>query len=137
MFNEENLFYAVIKRTIVYTLIIIGIILLSFKEPKPYVLGLIFGTSIAILAFRLLELSIKKAITMPPNVASTYARSQYMKRYLIYAIVLVVAALADYLSFPATVLGLLMIKIVIITHAVYDNIVSNVKKSLDKMKNSK
>ena len=54
---------------------------------KLRLLGLIFGTSIAILAFRLLELSIKKAITMPPNVASTYARSQYMKRYLIYEFV--------------------------------------------------
>lgn len=132
MYDDDKLSYTIIKRTLVYALIIVGIILLSFKEPKPYVLGLIFGTSIAILAFRLLELSIKKAITMPPNVASTYARSQYMKRYLIYAIVLVVAALADYLSFGATVLGLLMIKIVIITHAVFDSIAISFKKFLTK-----
>jgi DMSO reductase anchor subunit len=137
MFNDHNLSYTIIKRTIVYTLIIIGIILLSFKEPKPYVLGFVFGTSIGILGFRLLELTIRKAVTMPPKRASAYTMGQYMIRYFIYGIVLVVAALADYLSFPAAVLGLLMIKIVIITYAVYDNIISNVKKSLDKMKNSK
>jgi len=132
MYNDNNLSYLIIKRTIVYALIIIGIILLAFREPKPLVLGFIFGTSISILGFRLLELTIKKALTMTPKRASIYSTGQYLIRYFIYGIVLVIAVLADYISFVTTVLGLSMIKIVIITYAVYDAIVNSFKKKLFK-----
>lgn len=112
----------IIRRTIVYSLFIIGIILIGFKNPKPLVLGYVFGTSIGTLGFKLLELTINKAVTMPPKKASSYAMSRYLIRYFIYGIVLTVAALADYLNFVAVVIGLLMIKIVIITSTIYDNI---------------
>lgn len=121
MNKDNNLSSLIIKRTIVYSLFIIGIIFIGFKEPKPLVLGYIFGTSISVLGFKLLELTINKAVNMTPKKASSYAFSQYLIRYFIYAIVLTISALADYLSFVTAVIGLFMIKIVIITHTIYDS----------------
>lgn len=122
MYDDKNLTYIIIKRTIIYSLIIIGIMFLGFKEPKPYVLGFIFGTGISVLAFKLLENTIKKAITMEPSKASSYSIFNYFIRYFIYLIVIVVAGIADYLSLFTAVLGLLMIKIAIITSTFYDSI---------------
>jgi len=128
MDNKKNISYFIIKRTIVYSLFIIGIIFIGFKNPKPLVLGYIFGTSIGILGFKLLELTINKAVIMPPKKASYYAMSQYLIRYFIYGIVLTIAALADYLNFVTAVIGLLMIKIVIITYTIYDSLIKRRKK---------
>ncbi len=91
-----------------------------FKNPKPIVLGYIFGTIISILGFKLLHNTINKAVDMPPGKATAYSTVHYMLRYFIYFIVLGVAALADYLNFPAAILGLLMVKFVILGSGVLD-----------------
>ena len=120
MFNDENIVDTIIKRTIILSFIIIGIIFIGLKNSKPYVLGYIFGVSVNILTFKLMERSVEKAVTMEPSKAYGYSVKQYMIRYLIYAIVLTVGALADYLSVLTIVLGLFMIKIVILSSAVID-----------------
>lgn len=128
MFNDEKVTFIVIKRTIIFSLIIIGLMLIGLREPKPYVLGFVFGTSISILGFKLLEKAIEKAVTMESSKAYNYSVSHYFIRYFIYAIVLIIAAKADYLSFLLTVLGLFMIKIVIIISTLYDSFKKNIKK---------
>lgn len=120
MFKDENLVSEIIRKTIVYSLIIVGIMFIGFKEPKPYVLGFIFGTIIGILGFKLIEKTTEKVVTMEPSKAYGYSVFNYFIRYSIYGIVLVIAAMADYLNFITAVLGLLMIKIVIITSAFKD-----------------
>src|SRR5690554_2382596 len=120
MFNEENLTSIIIRKTIVYSLIIIGIMFIGLKDAKPYVLGFIFGTTIGILGFKLIEKTTGKAVTMEPSKAYGYSVFHYFIRYIIYAVVLIIAALADYLNFLTVVFGLLMIKIVIITSAFYN-----------------
>lgn len=131
--DNNNVSTLIIKRTIVYSLFIIGIIFIGFKEPKPLVLGYIFGASIGILGFKLLETTINKAVTMTPKRATYYALSQYLIRYFIYGIVLTISVLADYLSFVTAVIGLLMIKIVIITYTIYDSL-SNKSSTKNKHK---
>ncbi|HHV46660.1 MAG TPA: ATP synthase subunit I [Tissierellia bacterium] len=125
--NNNRLSYYIIRRTVIYSLFATGVFF-GFKEPKPLVLGFIFGTSIGILGFKLLELTINKAVTMPPEKAFFYAFCQYIMRYMIYGIVLAVAALADYLSLVTAIIGLLMIKIVILTSAIFNIIPSNKTK---------
>lgn len=120
MFNEENLTSIIIRKTIVYSLIIIGIMFIGLKDAKPYVLGFIFGTTIGILGFKLIEKTTGKAVTMEPSKAYGYSVFHYFIRYIIYAVVLIIAALADYLNFLTVVFGLLMIKIVIVTSAFYN-----------------
>ncbi len=122
MFGHENIVVIIIRRTITISLIIVGVMLIGIKEPKPYILGYIFGTSVNILTFKLMEKSAEKAVTMEPSRAYGYSVRQYFVRYFIYAIVLIIGALADYLSFFAVALGLLMIKTVIVSIAIIDYI---------------
>ncbi len=66
------------------------------------------------LGFKLLDNTINKAINMTPEKANAYTVVHYMLRYLIYFVVLSISAIADYLNFPSTILGILIIKFVII-----------------------
>lgn len=117
---NNDLVLKVVKRTIILSLFVIGSSAFIFKNPKPIILGIIFGTLISILGFKLIHNTINRAIDMTPKRASAYSTMHYLFRYLIYFVVLVVAALADYLNFPATILGLLMVKSVILGSGIFD-----------------
>lgn len=117
---NNNLVFKVVKRTVIISLLIIGISAFIFKEPKSIILGYLFGTIISILGFKLLHNTINKAVNMSPGKATAYSTAHYMLRYFIYFIVLGVAALADYLNFPAAILGLLIVKFVILGSGVFD-----------------
>lgn len=120
MLGDENIVQIIIKKTLILALIIMGIILIAAKEPKPYILGLIFGTLVGILTFLLMDKSVKRAVYMSPDSAYSYTIRQYFIRMSIYAIILIIAALADYLSFLTTAIGLLLIKTTIISLAIWD-----------------
>lgn len=117
---DDKLVLKIVKRTAIISLLIIGMTVIIFKDFKPIVLGYIFGTIISILGFKLLHNTIKKAVEMTPGKANAYSTVHYMLRYFIYFIVLGVAALADYLNFPAAILGLLIVKFVILGSGVFD-----------------
>ena len=123
----ENYFGTIIKRSIILVLIVIGIILILAKEPKPYINGLVFGSIINLLNFRLMYISIKKAVSLPARKAQVYATTNYMIRYLIYGIVLVVAAKADYISIYTTVASFLLVKIIILSDTFFDLIRGKMK----------
>lgn len=108
----------VYKRTLLLSLFIIGFSFFLFKDPKAAVLGYIFGTLVAMLTFKLLDISIQKSVKMEPRQASFYSTGQYLIRYLIYGLVFVISAKADYLNLGTNVLGLLSIKIVIISSSI-------------------
>ena len=94
---------------------IIGIIsLFLIKTPLPFLLGLIFGTIISILNFRLLALTIEKAVKLEPGKAQTYTASRYMIRYFIVGIVLYVSIKANYINVLGTAIGMLTLKFVIL-----------------------
>lgn len=128
MFDNEKIIFTIIKTTLIYSLFIIGIMLLGLKNPKPYILGFLFGMLISILGFKLLHSTIQKSVTMDPSKAYGYSIAHYFLRYLIYFIVLTISAIANYLSFSSTVLGLFMVKIAIITLTIYDSIKKNINK---------
>ena len=117
---NNDLVFKLSKRTAIISLFIIGIMAFVFKEPMPIIQGYIFGTIISILGLKLLHNTINKAVEMTPARASAYSMTHYFLRYFIYAIVLAVSAMADYLNFPATLLGLLMIKIMILVSGIFD-----------------
>lgn len=117
---NNDLVFKVAKRVCILSLLIMGISFFIFKEPKPIILGYIFGAIISVLGFKLLANTINKAVEMSPGKATAYSTVHYMLRYLIYFIVLLVAALADYLNFPSAVLGLLMVKFVILGSGIFD-----------------
>ena len=117
---NNDLVFKIAKRTAIISLFIIGIMAFIFKNSKPIILGYIFGAIISVLGFKLLDNTINKAVEMTPSRASGYSMVHYLLRYIIYAIVLGSAAIADYLNFPATLLGLLMVKFVILGSGIWD-----------------
>lgn len=117
---KEKLIFTILKRTVIISLLIIGFSFFLFKNPKPILLGYIFGTIISILGFKLLDITISKAIVMSPSKANSYSTIHYIIRYLIYFVVLTVSAIANYLNFPAAILGLLSVKFVILCSTIFD-----------------
>lgn len=118
----ENYFSTIIKRSIILVILISAIILLIFKESKPYLYGIWFGSIINLLNFRLMYLSTKKAMTLSMRGAQSHIVINYLIRYMIYGLVLIVAAKADYISLYTAILGFFIVKIVIISDAFYDTI---------------
>ncbi len=88
---------------------IIGIFIVSDK--MSWTLGLAFGLIFSLLKLKLMEKTISKAISLPPAKAKNYMNMQYMLRYGLTAIVLIVAALESSISLLGVFFGLLSMKI--------------------------
>ncbi len=130
--SKDNYVFQIIKKAIILILVVIGLMFFGFREPKPYILGFIFGSSINVLSFLLLNKTLKKAVQMDPSKAYGYATANYMVRYFIYFIVLAISIIADYLSFITTTLGFFTIKVVILSKAFYDTIKGRIQKQKKK-----
>lgn len=113
---QEEVNY-VTKGVIVYDLIVIILLLITSTFDKPMFLGLLFGTLIAILNFRLLAITINKSVTMPVSKAQIYSSAQYMMRMLITGVVIFVSVKAPYLHVIGVAIGLLSPKFVILAKA--------------------
>lgn len=107
----------VTKGVIVYDLIAMALLLITSTFSKSMFLGLLFGTMIAILNFRLLAITINKSVTMPASKAQIYSTSQYMLRMLITGVVIFVSVKAPYLHVIGVAIGLLSPKFVILAKA--------------------
>lgn len=118
----ENYFSTIVKRSIILIAIISLIILVAFKNPKPYIYGLLFGSIINLLNFRLMYLSTRKAMSLNISRAQRHAVTNYFIRYMIYAIVLIVSIKAEYLSMYTVILGFFTVKLVILSDAFYDTV---------------
>ncbi len=79
-----------------------------------------------------MSLTLEKAVGMSNNKIMPYVVGNYMVRYLIYGIVLTISAIADYINFYSTVLGIFMVKTIIISDTFYDIIKG---KKTSKMQN--
>ncbi|WP_425446174.1 ATP synthase subunit I [Dethiothermospora halolimnae] len=120
-----NTQFKVIKRVIIFSLFIIGILFFTVDNPKPYVYGFIFGTLINVLNFRLMALTLKKSIKMGKKQIMPYIVGNYIIRYSIYGLVLIIAAKADYINFITTALGFFMVKIIILADSFYETVKKN------------
>jgi len=125
---DGNYQQKIIVRALLLALILSGIFLIFSPNPKEYIYGLAFGTSINVLNFKLMAITFEKAVNMPQNRVMPYIMSQYLIRYIIYGIVLIVSAVADYISLYTAILGLFMVKIVILSTSFYDMIFGRFKK---------
>lgn len=117
---NNKLVFKVAKRAIILVLLIVGIFAFIFNDPEPIIMGIIFGTLISILNFKLLDNTINKAVRMPPNRATAFTISHYFARYIIYFIVMMIASKADYLNLISTIAGLFIVKFVILGSNIVD-----------------
>ncbi|SDY63444.1 ATP synthase subunit I [Tindallia californiensis] len=84
-------------------------------------MGLLFGTLISLLNFRLLYLTLNRAVTMAPAKAQKYTTFRYLIRYLLTAVVLVVSLRSPNIHTLGTVIGLLMIKMVVLQQSLFND----------------
>ncbi|MEG1284386.1 MAG: ATP synthase subunit I [Romboutsia sp.] len=105
----------VTKGVVIYDAIIVAILIITSAFNKTMLLGLIFGSIIALLNFRLLALTIEKAVDMPVSKAQIYTSFRYILRMTIVGVVLIVSAKAPHLSIIGVALGLLSPKFVILS----------------------
>ena len=117
---NNDLVFKILKKTVIFSFFVIGFSMFLFKNPKPIIYGYMFGALISMLGFKLLNNTINKSVLMKPSRASRYSTLHYVLRYIIYFIVLLVSAIANYLNFPATIFGLMAVKFVIIFSAILD-----------------
>ena len=87
---------------------------LIIRPAIPFLTGLLFGTLISLLNFRLLYLTLDRAVTMAPGKAEKYVTLRYLIRYALTAVVLLVSLRSTDINALGTVIGLLMIKLVIL-----------------------
>ena len=79
-------------------------------SPKELLIGLLFGSIIAMLNFKLLAISLQKTVTYPPTKAQIYSTSRYIIRITIIGVVLFVSAKSPHISIIGTTIGLLSTK---------------------------
>ena len=111
----------VYKFTILLACVVSALSVFIIEDYKGFVLGLAFGTLIALLNFSLLAQTMRKAANMPPERAKNYASMQYFLRYIVYGLVIFISIKAPYLNVLGTIAGIISIKVVVyITHLFND-----------------
>lgn len=77
-------------------------------------LGVIFGGLMGAMILRILTLQIYQLLTQPQNKVATEARKGYIKRYFLYGATLAISILNHHINFFATIVGLLIPRIIIV-----------------------
>lgn len=98
------------KGILIIDLIAAILIVFLSNSPKEMLIGLLFGSIIAMLNFRLLAISLQKSVTYPPTKAQIYSTSRYIIRMTIVGVVLFVSAKSPHISVIGTTIGLLSTK---------------------------
>ncbi|MBM7615123.1 ATP synthase subunit I [Alkaliphilus hydrothermalis] len=111
---KNSQFIIIIKEVFILIGIISVACLVILNNPKSFILGLVFGGITSVLNFRLLYLTLSRAVHMLPHNAERYAASNYLVRYVITGIVLFVAVRANHINVYGVVTGLFLLKLVIL-----------------------
>lgn len=109
------------KYVLIASIVISGLSFILMDSPIPFITGLVFGTLIGILNFMELGKTLSKAVTMQPQSAQTYTTKKYFIRFVLTAVVLYVSVTADHINILGTIVGLLLIKVVILTTNLFND----------------
>ena len=110
-----------LKGTVILNVIIAFIGYFIVENPITFIYGIFFGATIGFLNFRLLYLTLVKAVRMQPHQAQAYAASRYIIRMVITGVVLYVSIKSDQLNTIGTIAGLFSIKLVILKTELFNN----------------
>lgn len=102
------------KGIIIFDLIALILILLLSNSSKEMITGLLFGSIISVLNFRLLAISLQKSVNYSVGKAQAYTSAQYSIRMFISAVVLFVSVKSPHISIIGTAIGLLSTKFAIL-----------------------
>lgn len=96
---------------VLFSVVVECIGLFIVKNKWSFTIGIAFGLIFSLLKLMLMKNSIKKSLYMNEGKAQTYANVQYLIRYILTGIVLVVAALEPTISLLGVFIGLMSMKV--------------------------
>ncbi len=96
---------------ILFSLIVYIIGILFVTDKMSWTLGIIFGLVFSLLKLKLMQNTLAKAVTMPEGRAQKYVNVQYMIRYILTGVVLVIAALEPSIHLLGVFFGLISMKV--------------------------
>ncbi len=111
MSEKTALLKALTIRMLIFSCIVFLLGIIIMPDVWAYGKGILFGTVFSILKLKLMENSFSTAVTKEPNKAKIYANVQYLIRYLLTGIVLVVGVLEPGIHIVGVILGLLSMKV--------------------------
>lgn len=115
----NNYVGTIIKRSILIIILSAALSYFFFNDGKAIAYGIVFGGSIAVLGFKLMAASITSSARMIESSAKKHVVINYIIRYIIYGVVLAIAAKADYINLFSTVISMFVVKFVIITETLF------------------
>lgn len=120
MKNDRTSIQQILKRVTIGFIIVVCLSLFT-PEPIPMILGIVFGLTLSLLNFRLLYLTLQKAVQMPPGKAQSYTTIRYFIRYILIGVSVYVSIQSPYINVLGTTIGLLVLKIVIYLSNFFDS----------------
>jgi phosphate/sulfate permease len=112
---------SIAKRVVIANTVVGLAGLLFIKPTMPFIMGLLFGTIVSVLNFRLLSLTIARAVTMHPERARKFTVSRYMIRYVLTALVILVSINSPDINVLGTAIGLITLKLVILQRDLFNH----------------
>lgn len=98
---------------LIFDIVAVIVLMTLFKFNMSMFIGVVFGSIIAVLNFRLLALTLEKAVDLPPGKAQVYTGVRYMIRLTIVAAALIVSVRNPNLNIIGTAVGLVSTQVVI------------------------
>ncbi|WP_313567568.1 ATP synthase subunit I [Acetoanaerobium noterae] len=107
-----------LKGIIVLDIIFIAIIYILGKFDIPMLQGILIGSVYALLNFRLIAVSLKRAVQMSPGRAQIFASISYMGRLALTAAIILAAIKVDYINAFGVIVPMFFPKIIIVGSAI-------------------
>ncbi len=106
------------KGIVVLDILLITILFILGKLDVPMLQGILIGSVYALLNFRLLAVSINRAVLMPPGKAQIFAGVSYFGRFALSAVIILAAIKADYINALGVIIPMFFPKVIIISSAI-------------------
>ena len=108
----------IFKGIVVLDIIFIAIIYILGKFDIPMLLGILIGSVYALLNFRLIAVSLNRAVQMSPGRAQVFAGVSYVGRLALTAAIILAAIKVDYINAFGVIVPMFFPKIIIVSSAI-------------------
>ena len=108
----------IFKGIVVLDVIFIAIIYILGKFDIPMLQGILFGSVYALLNFRLIAVSLNRAVQMSPGRAQVFAGVSYVGRLALTAAIILAAIKVDYINAFGVIVPMFFPKIIIVSSAI-------------------
>lgn len=123
--NQNDKFVKeIIIKSFVLIFLEIVMAIIFFEDKLSIVFGLILGGGLSIVFFRVIYLNILIALGKEESKARNFFIFNYMIRYIMYGVILYIAAKSQYFNLFSTFLGFFTIKLVLYI----DNVITLLRK---------